>query len=89
MHFEIGTWAWQRSFRNISFNRLLANNVEITYCLHAERKQAELYAEKFKDIETENSVLFHTENYSFGNEKSCISSLNAIADHKKFSYPNY
>lgn len=80
LHFEIGTWAWQRSFKNISFSRLLANKVEITYCLHAERKQAELYAEKFKHIETENSKLFRTENYNFDNEKNCISSLNAIAE---------
>ncbi len=58
LHFEIGTWAWQRSFKNISFNRLLANNVEITYCLHAERKQAELYAEKFKDIEIIGGMAF-------------------------------
>lgn len=80
LHFEIGTWAWQRNFKNISFNKLIANNVEISYCLHAERKQAELYDAIFKDIESKNGHLFCTENYNFGSEENCISSLNAIAE---------
>ena len=80
LHFEIGTWDWQRDYKNITFNRLIANDVQISYCLHAERKQSEIYGVKFKKIESNNSQLFSTEHYNFGNEENCISSLNAIAE---------
>ena len=80
LHFEIGTWDWQRDYKNITFNRLIANDVQISYCLHAERKQSELYGSKFKEIESKNSHLFSTEHYNFGDEENCISSLNAIAE---------
>ena len=80
LHFEIGSWDWQRDYKNITFNRLIAKNVQITYCLHAERKQAEIYGVKFKEIENKNSHLFSTEHYNFSNEENCISSLNAIAE---------
>ena len=80
LHFEIGTWPWQRSYKNVSFNRLIANDVEIQYCLHAERKQAEIYGAKFKDIETNNGNLFSTKHYNFDNEDNCIASLNDIAE---------
>ena len=80
LHFEIGTWDWQRDYKNITFNRLIADDVQIQYVLHAERKQAEIYGVKFKEIESKNSHLFSTEHYNFGNEENCISSLNAIAE---------
>lgn len=80
LHFEIGTWEWQRVYKNISFNRLIANDVQISYCLHAERKQAETYGDMFKDIEAKNRQLFCTKNYNFGNENNCIASLTEIAE---------
>ena len=78
LHFEIGTWLWQRNSKNISFERLISNDVQISYCLHAERKQVK-YSLKFKDIETANSKLFCTEHYNFGSEENCMVSINAIA----------
>ena len=80
LHFEIGTWPWQRIYKNVSFNRLLASDVEIQYCLHAERKQADIYGAKFKDIETKNSKLFSNEHYKFESEDNCIASINLIAE---------
>ena len=80
LHFEIGTWAWQRNYKNVSFNRLIANDVEISYCLHAERKQAETYGTQFKDIEKKYSNLFSTEHYSFDTEDNCIASIKSIAE---------
>ena len=79
LHFEIGTWSWQRNYKNVSFNRLIASDVEIDYCLHAERKQADIYGSKFNDIETKYDKLFGPMHYNFDNEDNCIAALDAIA----------
>ena len=80
LHFEIGTWAWQRNFKNISFNRLIADDVKIDYCLHAERTQTTIYGYKFQEIVCQNKQLFDTGNYNFDNEDNCIFSINAIVE---------
>lgn len=78
LHFEIGTWAWQKIYKNISFNRLISYSVEIQFCLHTERARTEKFKTKFKDIETRHDKLFCMEKYNLSDEEKCLSALNEI-----------
>ena len=87
IHFEIGVWGQS----GISFNRLIADSVEIEYCLHAERDKAALYKNEFQNIEQKHRYLFGKEKYNFGCEDCCIDSIDKIAkrlqDIKNEIYP--
>ena len=78
LHFEIGTWS-NKSTR-VNFDKLIAKQVEITYCLHAEREQKNLFGEKIAEIEQHYRILFCNEMYDFSNEESCLLSIKIIGE---------
>ncbi|MDE6475221.1 MAG: PD-(D/E)XK nuclease family protein [Clostridia bacterium] len=82
MHFEIGTWDWQKQQKNISFESLIAKDVEIEYCLHAEGKAGILYGDSVKELEKDKTH-FGVRHYNFSDESKCMESIHAIAQHLK------
>lgn len=59
---------------------MIAKQVEITYCLHAEREQKNFFGEKIAEIEQHYRILFCNEMYDFSNEESCLLSIKIIGE---------
>jgi len=80
IHFEIGIWRGQKKDKDISFQRIIANEVIIDYCVHAEGENKKHYFDYINNYMS-NKTYFCHKCYDFNDEVKCIESINAIAEH--------
>ena len=80
VHFEIGTWDWQRKQFGISFNRLIsAQDVIVEFWIHDERK----------DTAKKNNRKIKTLHLDFSNNNACLGSIITIAKELQNIKTNY
>ena len=80
VHFEIGTWDWQRKDYGRSFVHLIsAQPVIIAFEIHDERRE----------IGKKNQRNLKTLKFDFSDEKACLKSIQAIAEELKYIKLNY